>query len=419
MTPNYPLIASPQTGIEGEALRQMEQTAVLPGMRQAGDLHVRQYTNPTSANVAKEGETIMFSTNVFQNSYSSEEDKLTYNFLCMIELMEENAQIKLLEFLLKSSTSPITLAIPPIVYIKPVFFWSGKGSNPDGCLQLRKSDGSEFSVFIEVKTYRRRLDGNQLKSHVMGHCTTANSLLLVITPRPGDSSIVTSLKDPKLLFITWQDIADFLSENLSSFGQSGLIAEQFVSYAAERGEFMGTEIGFDDIQAFSQFYRRHPEQRFLAALQKLAATFNFNPFFNPIQNPIVRNAWGRMVIEIQISAVDFEKCIAFGIYYDTKDHGIPWLKGIPELALFVDTTPGNRAALLADQSFVSDLIDLENDNFVENLTKSLTPNQWRLAWWRKPLDSYNKLDVGDLEKILTDLLIILKSKPNFGRMLLK
>jgi len=42
MTPNYQLIASPQTWIEGEALRQLEQTAALPGMRQAvglPDLH--------------------------------------------------------------------------------------------------------------------------------------------------------------------------------------------------------------------------------------------------------------------------------------------------------------------------------------------------------------------------------------------
>ncbi len=43
MTPNYQLIASPQTWIEGEALRQLEQTAALPGMRQAvglPDLHL-------------------------------------------------------------------------------------------------------------------------------------------------------------------------------------------------------------------------------------------------------------------------------------------------------------------------------------------------------------------------------------------
>ena len=42
MTSNYQLIASPQTWIEGEALRQLEQTAALPGMRQAvglPDLH--------------------------------------------------------------------------------------------------------------------------------------------------------------------------------------------------------------------------------------------------------------------------------------------------------------------------------------------------------------------------------------------
>lgn len=42
MTPNYQLIASSQTWIEGEALRQLEQTAALPGMRQAvglPDLH--------------------------------------------------------------------------------------------------------------------------------------------------------------------------------------------------------------------------------------------------------------------------------------------------------------------------------------------------------------------------------------------
>ncbi|MBK8751617.1 MAG: RNA ligase RtcB family protein [Candidatus Competibacteraceae bacterium] len=45
MTLNYQLIASAQTWIEGEALRQLEQTAALPGMRQAvglPDLHPGQ-----------------------------------------------------------------------------------------------------------------------------------------------------------------------------------------------------------------------------------------------------------------------------------------------------------------------------------------------------------------------------------------
>lgn len=42
MPPSYQLIASDQSWIEGEALRQLEQTAALPGMRQAvglPDLH--------------------------------------------------------------------------------------------------------------------------------------------------------------------------------------------------------------------------------------------------------------------------------------------------------------------------------------------------------------------------------------------
>ncbi|MFZ1829067.1 MAG: RNA ligase RtcB family protein [Candidatus Competibacteraceae bacterium] len=42
MTSNYQLIASPESWIEGEAIRQLEQTAALPGMRQAvglPDLH--------------------------------------------------------------------------------------------------------------------------------------------------------------------------------------------------------------------------------------------------------------------------------------------------------------------------------------------------------------------------------------------
>ena len=57
----------------------------------------------------------MLSPNVFRNSYSAPENRLTYNFLCTIDLMTDG-QRDLMQVLLNSKG--IQLANSPIIEIK-------------------------------------------------------------------------------------------------------------------------------------------------------------------------------------------------------------------------------------------------------------------------------------------------------------
>ena len=82
-------------------------------------------------------------TNIFMNSYQKQEDKLTYNFLSLLELLNDK---KLLEWL-----TGINLLEKPIVNIETIY--SGGFTNPDGSFKLRKSDGNLTNIYFENKTY--------------------------------------------------------------------------------------------------------------------------------------------------------------------------------------------------------------------------------------------------------------------------
>jgi hypothetical protein len=81
--------------------------------------------------------------NVFGNTYSAPENRLTYNFLCTVDLIADG-QCGLLHFLLAGKG--IQLSTSPIIEIRPLFAFEG-GSNPDGArfLALRKLLGSSVS----------------------------------------------------------------------------------------------------------------------------------------------------------------------------------------------------------------------------------------------------------------------------------
>ena len=328
----------------------------------------------------------------------------------MIELMSDK-QSDFLHFLL--SGTDITLSSEALAGIDSVLAFQ-QGSNPDGRLRLLRYDGVQISVFLEIKTHRRSLDLTQLQAHVNNHVARENNaLLLVITPRPGDSIEVKRLNDHRLLFISWQDIADFLTKCININSSDSVLIEHFLAYADEEGEFVCTELEKQDIELLINYLARKPDKRIRGAFDRLAAEFDFSRFFNPGKPPYWTDAWGRKGIDIEF---EYDvRWITFGIYYDISDHAIPFLQGVPELALFVYIKPELRKALSEKPEFLEALGHLEELCWQENLTKKRTTNEWLLIWWRQPLNQLSELNGKVLSKILTDRLNELTENNEFLR----
>lgn len=351
-------------------------------------------------------------TNVFLNNYFAQENRLTYNFLCVIELMDA-LRGDFLRFLVRRTK--FRLAPEPLSRLDPVFAFA-QGSNPDGCLRLLQVDGSELSVFLEVKTFRRLLDPTQLLAHLKYHVQQQpQALLLVLTPRPCDSRIVESLNDERLVFLSWQEVADYLDHASRSSAPGSLIVKQFLKYAKEVKEFMPSELEKKDIDLFIEYVARRPDEKIRNAFELLASNFSFGSFLQLRKPAYWNDAWGRKGIDIQLSGEKDFKWMTFGIYYDTEDHGIPFLAGCPELALFIDIDPKKRSEMKKNSRFVQALTNLEKLGWEENLSKERTDNEWRLLWWRKPLTEFGELTVNILAEILETRFNELKSEPEFSK----
>ncbi len=78
----------------------------------------------------------MATTNIFMNSYKQPENKLTYNFLCLLEHMDNSKEF--FEYLLDNIT---VFTNSSVIGIETVF--GGHISNPDGMVLLKATDGEE------------------------------------------------------------------------------------------------------------------------------------------------------------------------------------------------------------------------------------------------------------------------------------
>jgi len=235
---------------------------------------------------------------------------------------------------------------------------------------LRCSDGSNVSVFLEIKTHRRELDPSQLQAHIEYHVSrNPNALLLVITPRSSDARIVEDVNDERIIFISWQKIADYLSaKRLGSTDYK--IISQFLEHSQAEGEFMTTELEKEDISLFIEYMNRRPDLMLQGAFNRLAAEFNFDKYLTFRYVSDWHDDWGVMGIDLIIE--NNTRWINFGIYYNTTDHGIFFLEGVPELALFVYIAPERRQSLENVPEFVEALRKLEARGWEENLTKPRT-----------------------------------------------
>ena len=353
-------------------------------------------------------------TNIFLNSYQQPENKLTYNFLCLVEYME--SQKEFCEFLLDNKYELIE---NPISFLKCVF--SGFDSNPDGLIELYTKNGTKIKLFIENKTYRRALDKEQLENHLEMHCENDNCLLLAITINKSELAIVNQINTPKLLFRTWSEITNKLIEINNK--SNSFICTQFINYGKISQEFNNMEIIKNDLIAYinyNKIVKDFTNSNFINKipylLDSLRKNFNSSMYGLEITEMIIQDAWGRWGIEFKFNhKKDFGQWFFFGIYYDIEDHEIPFKKkDIPELAFFFDINPEAKRLLQNNKGLKNALLQFEDIGFENNLLKNTTNNDWRFLYKRIPLDEIEILDYNFAYQILNDILKTLVSNSIFN-----
>jgi hypothetical protein len=334
-------------------------------------------------------------TNIFLNSYQQPENKLTYNFFSIIELLNDNT---LFDFLTNKKT-----ANKPLVNLETVY--GGGETNPDGSFVITLIDNSQIKVLYENKTNRLGLGVNQLKGHLK--LCGENDLLLVTTPRKSDIDIIKQIEDNRVIFKTWQEISLFLQKNY----RDNMIVQQFVDYGKRSGEFdeLG-EIYHDEIKLYCDYLKVDFDKKINSIFQTLVYELDFSKFGFSNLSSAYKNNWGRKGVEFSFKKPTETTYGQFGsisLYYDTSDHGIPFLEDCPEIAFFFDVNPEYKSSLRADNEFKKLVMALENEGFESNLNNEKTPNAWRLLFFRKPIMGFQILNVQELVKFVDNVLTIL------------
>ena len=360
----------------------------------------------------------MATTNIFMNSYQQPENKLTYNFLCLLEHMDCIKEFG--EYLLDNK---ILLSDSSVEGIETVF--SGGTSNPDGKVCFKGQHGQEYNIFIENKTWRYGLSKKQIEGHLIEHCKSENAYLLVITPRNTDKRIMNEIKSDKVFFKTWSNIADKLKEINQSLPNPSFLISQFIEYGELSGEFKDMEnITKEEIGFYINTIKFGTENKMNHLFQRITTDFDIEKYgFKNIQSTIKKH-WGRFGIEFGFDRkTDYGQWFFFGILFHPADHQIKFKKeGTPELVFIFDCKPAQKDILQQNGEFKNAIENLCKEtlckeSFEQNLTKKVA-NSWRLLLWRKPLSEIDDFSFNALKNILENILATLcKEKAFIDQML--
>ena len=341
-------------------------------------------------------------------NYQQPKNKLTYNFLALLDYIND---YKFMEWL-----TGYSLADNPIKDISTVL--GGKSGNPDGQIKLKLKEGSIVSVYIEVKTYRRLVDVDQLFRHL--ERLNKNDILLVITPRLSDKKLINELNNERIIFKSWNEISVELKK------RNDLISKQFVHYGEESGEFDGLgEISTEEISEYVKVIEKYNtmksdviqlkekyDHKMELIFNNLCYNYNFKEqqLFRKLE-PEFHNEYGRMGVELNWNdpGKRYGQWWAISYYYDTEDHGIAFIKEIPEICFFFDINGKDLHKLQKDKSFRELLNKLVCEGFESNLDCQLTTNSDRLLLFRKPISEFRYLNINEIILFIEQVFEILKT----------
>jgi len=343
------------------------------------------------------------------NTYEQPENKLTYNFLWLVQYLNNTA---FLEFL--SGTNNISES-DPIINIETVY--GGGESNPDGSIKILLNNGEVFTLFIESKTFRRGLDLDQINRHIKNYITN-NDILLVITPRESDKKEINNLNEKSIILLTWQNISNFIIEKFCD----DTIVNEFVEYGNLKGEFtIMKDISSSDINIISDFYKNNMSARLWNVFESLSEDIKdiFNKYNIKVDSTKVKDHWGRLGIEIYFKKPKLDIWAFFGLYYHKDDHNIEFkIEEIPDISFFIDLNE-NEKKIDNNKDIIKDFKLLEKYGFRCNDNGRLTSNRWRLIAYQKSIIDFESLSIDLLKKELNDILSKFKKSKYFINFLIK
>ncbi len=200
---------------------------------------------------------------------------------------------------------------------------------------------------------------------------------------------------------------------------------QFVEYGKLSGEFeYMNEISSTDIDCYCNYHKTDIPGRIQSILERVANDVDFTQYglISAEHKPVKkdgRRGWEFLHFK---KRNDYEQWFFYGIYYDTKNHGIPFKKGVHELAFFFDINvekyPKCREQLFQNCPFIDALGNLEELGFKENLTKTIGDNKskgnkWRLLFKRVPLTELGNFSYQDVKKRFEEILSQLRNEEAF------
>jgi len=344
-----------------------------------------------------------FKTNIFMNSYEQPENKLTYSFLTLIEHLHPDASLKILSTIIpshdmdKKHVEKITIEL----------LYGGGETNPDGSILVRFDDSSLLNIYFENKTWRRGLDINQINGHAKQYLNSPDNILLVITSDKSDKEILDQLGDQRIFFRAWPDFIDDMEQTRTTIsdGKDPFLINQFIEYAERSGEaWRARMIKESLIKSYSimlglskdikDFYNES-----WRLMEKMKEDI-LPSFTGYIKTGKVAQHFGRLGVECVLTTSHLDEWIFFGIYYDTVDHGIPFVvHNEPEYAIFFDMNPKNRPKLMEVDSIMDAADRLKDIKYERNFPENTCKNAWRICYWREPLKKYTTADISELKNL--------------------
>lgn len=339
-------------------------------------------------------------TNIFSSAYEQPENKLTYCFLTLLEHLDFTLASKVLAV---SGISPETFE-----QLHVELLYGGEESNPDGSITLQ-GPKANLTIYFENKTWRRHLDIDQIKRHIQVHMKNLRDCrLLVITAEKEDNSRLAKLKDKRICFMTWHQVAETankLASKAEEESKDKFLLSEFCEYLETSGEAWRAKMPDSKlIQANAQYLKVLTDRdRFLKECKNLMAAMLDdikNTFATEISSADTADHWGRVGNECELKHAPFEQGLFYGVYYDTANHKIAFKTPYQaEFAVFFDFDKEKRENLALLPKIDRAISALKRQGFEFNFPENKCGNPWRVCYWREPMRKYAGKTPDDLRKM--------------------
>jgi hypothetical protein len=348
---------------------------------------------------------VQATTNIFRNAYQQPENKLTYNFLTLLEHLALDSALGLLAL----------AGLPRSVVaddLRVSLLYGGFKGNPDGSIALTHG-ADRIEVLFENKTWRRPLDLDQIRRH-MRSCMRSEErqYLLVISADKQDRNRLAELEDTRLLFTSWHDILEYVLRRNPESPKDLFLFRQFAEYLEASEEAWRARMLSRELISGHSAYLRCLQQeklfaqesyRFVDALKEAILP----KFDADIESGETCSHWGRICVETTLKKAPYEQSILFGIYQEPKD-GVKFKHpNEPEFVIFWMVNPANREGLNAIPQLAKAIEELKQSEFQFNFPRNEIGNAWHVAYWQRSMSEFVDRELSELHDLFSKQLQIL------------